>query len=224
MKSIKKNAREDGAETKARLIQCAGRLMADQGYDRTTSKDICRLAGTNLAAVNYHFGSREGLYKAVLDEVYHYFISPGEIEAIDRENIPPRDKLMKILDLYVKEALFSESWQVRVSIRELMNPSPLFTRFAESYIGRKLTPVLHMLSAYLHIPEDDPRVPQAFLAAFSPVLIFLLSGHGQMGLVTYGLAGREKEGKEEEVDILKEFIFAGLDRLKGKWGGKRFEN
>lgn len=223
MKSIKKNTREDGEETKAKLIECAGRLVADQGYDRTTSKDICRLAGTNLAAVNYHFGSREGLYKAVLDEVYHYFISPGKIEAIDRENIPPRDKLMKILDLYVKEAPFSESWQVRVSIRELMNPSPLFSRFVESYIGRKLTPVLHMLSAYLHIPEDDPRVPQVFLAALSPVLIFLLSGHGQMGFVMYGLAGREKEGKEEEADMLKEFIFAGLDRLKEKWGGKRFE-
>ena len=68
MKSIKKNTREDGEETKARLIECAGRLIADQGFDRTTSKDICRLAGTNLAAVNYHFGSREGLYKAVLLE------------------------------------------------------------------------------------------------------------------------------------------------------------
>ena len=55
MKSIKKNTREDGAETKARLIQCAGRLIADQGYDRTTSKDICRLAGVNMAAVNYRW-------------------------------------------------------------------------------------------------------------------------------------------------------------------------
>ncbi len=123
MKSIKKNTREDGAETKARLIQCAGRLIADQGYDRTTSKDICRLAGVNMAAVNYHFGSREGLYQAVLDEVYHYVLSPVEIETIYHMDIGPREKLMKLLDLYVKEALFSESWQVKVSIRELINPS-----------------------------------------------------------------------------------------------------
>ena len=114
MKSIKKNTREDGAETKARRIQCAGRLIADQGYDRTTSKDICRLAGVNMAAVNYHFGSREGLYQAVLDEVYHYVLSPVEIETIYHMDIGPREKLMKLLDLYVKEALFSESWQVKV--------------------------------------------------------------------------------------------------------------
>lgn len=94
MKSIKKNTREDGAETKARLIQCAGRLIADQGYDRTTSKDICRLAGVNMAAVNYHFGSREGLYQAVLDEVYHYVLSPVEIETIYHMDIGPREKLM----------------------------------------------------------------------------------------------------------------------------------
>ena len=167
MKSIKKNTREDGAETKARLIQCAGRLIADQGYDRTTSKDICRLAGVNMAAVNYHFGSREGLYQAVLDEVYHYVLSPVEIETIYHMDIGPREKLMKLLNLYVKEALFSESWQVKVSIRELINPSDVFTRFVESYIGRKLTPVLDILSSYLGLPARDDRVPRAFLAALS---------------------------------------------------------
>lgn len=218
MKSIKKSTREDGEETKARLIECAGRLIADQGFDRTTSKDICRLAGTNLAAVNYHFGSREGLYKAVLDEVYHYVISPVEIDTIYHRNVPPREKLMELLDLYVKEALFSESWQVKVSIRELINPSAIFSSFAESYIGRKLTPVLDMLSAYLDIPADDPRVPRAFLTALSPFLIFLLSGHRQMGLVMYGLSRQDKEQKMEEADMLKEFVFAGLDRLKEKWG------
>lgn len=166
-----KNTREDGAETKARLIQCAGRLIADQGYDRTTSKDICRLAGVNMAAVNYHFGSREGLYQAVLDEVYHYVLSPVEIETIYHMDIGPREKLMKLLDLYVKEALFSESWQVKVSIRELINPSDVFTRFVESYIGRKLTPVLDILSSYLGLPAHDARVPRAFLAALSPFLI-----------------------------------------------------
>lgn len=171
MKSIKKNTREDGAETKAQLIQCAGRLIADQGYDRTTSKDICRLAGVNMAAVNYHFGSREGLYQAVLDEVYHYVLSPVEIETIYHMDIGPREKLMKLLDLYVKEALFSESWQVKVSIRELINPSDVFTRFVESYIGRKLTPVLDILSDYLGLPARDDRVPRAFLAALSPFLI-----------------------------------------------------
>lgn len=220
MKSIKKNTREDGAETKARLIQCAGRLIADQGYDRTTSKDICRLAGVNMAAVNYHFGSREGLYQAVLDEVYHYVLSPVEIETIYHMNIGPRDKLMKLLDLYVKEALFSESWQVKVSIRELINPSDVFTRFVESYIGRKLTPVLDILSSYLGLPAHDARVPRAFLAALSPFLIFLLSGHRQMGLVMYGLSKRDRKEKMEEADLLKEFVFAGLDRLKEKWKGK----
>lgn len=220
MKSIKKTTREDGEETRMRLIQCAGRLIADQGYDRTTSKEICRLAGVNLAAVNYHFGSREGLYKAVLDEVYHYVISPKEISDIYHMDAPPREKLMKLLDLYVKEALFSESWQVKVSIRELINPSAVFSKFAENYIGKKLTPVLDMLSAYLGLPAEDPRVSRTFLTALSPFLIFLLSGHRQMGLVMYGLSRRDKEQKMEEADMLKEFVFAGLDRLKEKWGNR----
>ena len=105
-----------------------------------------------------------------------------------------------------------------MSIRELINPSAVFSKFAESYVGRKLTPVLQILSDYLGIPSDDPRVPHTFLTALSPFLIFLLSGHRQMGLVMYGLSRQDKEQKMEEADMLKEFVFAGLDRLKEKWG------
>ena len=41
-----------------------------------------------------------------------------------------------------------------------------------------------------------------------------------MGLVMYGLSKRDRKEKMEEADLLKEFVFAGLDRLKEKWKGK----
>ena len=44
--------REDGRETKERIIQAAGPLFARHGYDGTTSKEICQQAGVNIAAVN----------------------------------------------------------------------------------------------------------------------------------------------------------------------------
>ena len=55
--------REDGRLTKEKLIECAGKLAAQKGFALVTSKEICQMAGTNLAAINYHFGSREGLYE-----------------------------------------------------------------------------------------------------------------------------------------------------------------
>ena len=39
--------------------------MAEKGFAAVTSKEICESAGVNNAAVNYHFGSRDGLHRAV---------------------------------------------------------------------------------------------------------------------------------------------------------------
>src|SRR5262245_56133679 len=52
--------------TRSRLIEAAGHVFAEQGFKATTVRDICAKAGANVAAVNYHFGGKEGLYNAVL--------------------------------------------------------------------------------------------------------------------------------------------------------------
>lgn len=53
--------------TRERLLQVACRVFAEHGYRDTRTQEICRLAGVNAAAVNYHFGGKEGLYRAVWD-------------------------------------------------------------------------------------------------------------------------------------------------------------
>ena len=42
----------------------AARLFAERGFARVTVRDICRKARANVAAVNYHFGGKHGLYTA----------------------------------------------------------------------------------------------------------------------------------------------------------------
>ena len=54
------------AETRERLIEAGERLFAQQGFKRVTVREICRAARANVAAVNYHFGDKLGLYREVL--------------------------------------------------------------------------------------------------------------------------------------------------------------
>lgn len=54
--------------TKARLLQAGRRVFAEHGLKNATVRDICSLAGANVAAVNYHFGGKEKLYVAVLQD------------------------------------------------------------------------------------------------------------------------------------------------------------
>jgi AcrR family transcriptional regulator len=56
--------------TKDRILDAAERLFADSGLRMTSLRDITREAGVNLAAVNYHFGSKEELLKGVLKRAF----------------------------------------------------------------------------------------------------------------------------------------------------------
>ena len=54
-------------DTKDRILDAAERLFADKGYSATSLRDITQEAEVNLAAVNYHFGSKEALLTALLE-------------------------------------------------------------------------------------------------------------------------------------------------------------
>jgi len=54
-------------ETKTVILDAAERLFADHGFAATSLRTIIAEAGVNLAAVHYHFGSKEALIKAVLE-------------------------------------------------------------------------------------------------------------------------------------------------------------
>ena len=54
------------AETKARILDAGEALFMEHGYEATSLRAITAAAAVNLAAVNYHFGSKEELFQAVL--------------------------------------------------------------------------------------------------------------------------------------------------------------
>lgn len=56
-------------DTRARILDAAEGLIADSGFRGLSLREVTKRAGANLAAVNYHFGSRDGLIHAVLDRV-----------------------------------------------------------------------------------------------------------------------------------------------------------
>lgn len=57
--------RKDGIDTRDKILKAASEVFAKQGYRNTTVADICQRAGSNVAAVNYHFGSKDALYVIV---------------------------------------------------------------------------------------------------------------------------------------------------------------
>ena len=89
--------RGDGDLTRARILESAGQLAAECGYANMTSKQVCERAHVNMAAVNYHFGSREGLYAAVLAEAHDRLFTLERLRQILAEGTA-REKLSRTLD------------------------------------------------------------------------------------------------------------------------------
>ncbi len=61
-----RSRKQSQSETRQRLLDAAGELFAEKGFRLTGTREICRKAGTDIAAIHYHFGNKENLYEAVL--------------------------------------------------------------------------------------------------------------------------------------------------------------
>jgi AcrR family transcriptional regulator len=60
--------RTDGEASRERLLQAGLRLFAQQGYARTSTRELAEAAQVNVAAISYYFGDKAGLYRAVFFE------------------------------------------------------------------------------------------------------------------------------------------------------------
>jgi AcrR family transcriptional regulator len=58
------------SDTKQRILDAAERLFATEGFDGTSMRSVTAAAGANLAAVNYHFGSKAALFEAVVARIF----------------------------------------------------------------------------------------------------------------------------------------------------------
>jgi AcrR family transcriptional regulator len=85
--------RKDGEDTRRRILQAACRVFAEKGYEHATHSDICEQAGANVASINYHFGSKEELYRAVWQHVFGVVDAKYPLDGGVTEDADPEERL-----------------------------------------------------------------------------------------------------------------------------------
>lgn len=184
-------------DIKTRLIGVAGEAFAEKGYDAVGIREICHKAGANVAAVNYHFGDKRGLYRACLEHA-----QSCRVEGFDRsawpESYTPADKLRAFIQRMLEEKLNTErpAWHQDLMLRELSRPSESCREFVESYIR----PMAHALGEIMQeIYPHREWTQQTWMIGFSivgqvlfyqlqqPVIRILMGDEGFKSLTVDGL-------------------------------------
>lgn len=125
--------------TRQRLLEAAGEVFSERGFHDTTIREICGRAGANIAAVNYHFGDKQALYKEVLRFAGQCAAQVAERPAVPGGAVFAVDAQAK-LRLFVRahiaamNARGQSSWQGKLIAREMMDPSPALDMIVEESI------------------------------------------------------------------------------------------
>ncbi|WP_035055192.1 TetR/AcrR family transcriptional regulator [Andreprevotia chitinilytica] len=92
-------------ETSVRILDAAELLFIEHGFDGTSMRMITQSAGVNIAAVNYYFGSKDGLYRSVFERRTEPFarLTIANIDELERNNATP--DVHAVVQAFIKSAL-----------------------------------------------------------------------------------------------------------------------
>src|ERR1700736_6419164 len=85
-------------KTRERLVEAARVCVRDAGLAGATSREITRVAGANLAAITYHFGSKDALVAAALFDELERRVGPA-LRALEAPGAPTERMLAAIQEL-----------------------------------------------------------------------------------------------------------------------------
>lgn len=123
-----------GDSTRGRILLEAGPIFADKGFRATTVREICEQAHVNVASINYYFGDKRQLYHQTV-----VLAREMRVEQVPEPNwddtTDPQQKLLDFITLILRRlvAMQTEPWQVRLLMREILEPTETCKHLVEEY-------------------------------------------------------------------------------------------
>ena len=120
----------DDPEARARIAAAAEEQFAARGYAGAAIRDIAKKAGVNPAMIHYYFGSKEGLYRAILEG------AASKVRALLVETTSGADstkaRLARFVDAYAAYIL-SQPNLALVLYREMLTGGKHIKQIAQTY-------------------------------------------------------------------------------------------
>lgn len=152
--------------TPERIIEAAGEVFADKGFERATVREICRRGKANLAAINYHFGDKRRLYIEAVKRAHRNRIKQFPLPEW-QPGTPPEKRLADFVLTLLRRVISpgGSQWEGELMIREIMQPTDACQELVREYIGPHFAALGSIVEELL--PDATPE--KRHLVAFSIV-------------------------------------------------------
>ncbi len=208
--------RKENKATRDRLIDAAGELFAEKGFKETTVREICELAGANLAAVNYYFRDKENLYQEVLSSVVSKMGDKSFLEILEDPHTSSRDKLYLFVKTFLSRRFDPEAphWHFELIARQMVEaPESLKPKGSENL--RTHYHVLYQIVSSCLGPEAAPELVQkCILSIVGQYKVYIMMHHPHSPMPDELKVEMTPEEVENRANHIADFSIAALEKIK----------
>ncbi|MDE3180672.1 MAG: CerR family C-terminal domain-containing protein [Acidobacteriota bacterium] len=187
------DANKNEPDTRQKLLDAAARLFAERGFKDVSVREICKEAGgANVAAVNYYFRDKAGLYRELLEQMVEVHWKPDrERLAAAFEGKPPEEKLYMYVRGFIGGLLKDTDEQTMVLQkllnREMAEPSPEFEVIFKKGMRPNFRMLCEVIGELVRVPPED----QIAIGCANSVMGQCLIYHSARKLSKYFYPGME---------------------------------
>lgn len=166
-------ARRDAA-SRERLLASAEAVFAEHGFHSATTREICRRAGVNIAAISYHFGDKQGLYLAVIEEIGRSIEARHPLK-FERTRDAEAD-LARFIGAFIDRILDDSvlAWRWKIIAREFVEPTTAMDEVVRRMIRPNFEFLRELVGAVLgrDAGKDDPLVTMCAASVIGQALMY----------------------------------------------------
>ncbi len=163
--------------TRKKLLEVAGRVFAEHGYYAATVRDICAQAGSNIAAVNYHFRDKLGLYTEVLQQSVRASNVHVMQDALDQD-APAEQILRDVIRARLSGVCRGDAanQKLRILLHELTQPTPAIDRILREITQPIYERMLELVGELIGLPAHDETTRLCAHSIMGQIMLYALAG------------------------------------------------
>jgi AcrR family transcriptional regulator len=208
-------------DAKTRLLQAAGPIFAEKGFQGATVREICDRAGVNVASINYYFGDKERLYIETVKEARRIKADRTPFP-VWPDGVAPETKLRQFIHTLLERMLSADAapWPTRLMMREILDPTSACRELAQEYFRPEFEMLLSILDEMLPPEVPDHRRRQIGFSVVGQCAFYRLAGGVVAALVDEAELARHYHA-EELTEHITRMTLAALSRAPAL-GAPRF--